>query len=178
MVKFMNKDEYKNENEDLASFFSILKDSAPHADRESLKTLLSSLPVTEETSVRYESRENTGIVSPFIRKFNNGLIGFVRSPFVLSTVGVMGLFIVFVTTGVATTNQDITRVVDKNYSLTQDIAFSTRNSLRESDANFVSNELSNYPEYSSTEEVDTELVKILTEDDAKLLELSNITYEI
>lgn len=177
-----NKTTIQNEEmtpKEVEVFFSMAKEVIPHAKRESLEVLLSKLPsVTQTESSRYESRTDTKSVrSPFTKLlFNESFGKRVRSPWMISSVGIATMFIVFVTSGVATTNKDITRLADKQYSIKNDIVFTTSNSLSENDITFISNELISYSSYVPEE--DQVSIDIIEGGNKEITELSKISYEI
>lgn len=180
----MKKNNSKNQYEEtmpkeVEVFFSIAKESIPHASKESLRALLAKIPsVTETEFSRYKSRDGArGTVSPFTNLFNKTPFGkAVRSPWMISSVGVATMFIVFVTSGVATTNKDLTRLADSSYSLRSDINFSRSESLGTNDIIFITNELIAYA--NNVPEEDTTSMDIVASANTELTELSKISYEI
>lgn len=180
----MKKNNSKNQYEEtlpkeVELFFSIAKENIPHGSKEALRALLAKMPsVTETEFSRYESRDGArGTISEFTNLLNKTGFGrAVRSPWMISSVGVATMFIVFVTSGVATTNKDLTRLADSSYSLRNDINFSRSGNLDTNDITFITNELIAYANYVPEE--DTTSMDIVASANTDLIELSKISYEI
>lgn len=174
----MKKNNTKQEIEtprEVLEFFSMVKENVPHGDKASLRTLLSKLSVTQEAVSRYEDGTGKYISSPFTSLLK-GFGRTVRSPWMISGVGIATMFIVFVTSGVVTTNKDITRLADKSYSLKDDIVFTTSSSLTETDILFITNEIISYSDYLPEE--DTKSGEIVMIADKEVAEVIKTNYEI
>ena len=182
--KAMNKNIKNKKNEydidkEVEIFFSMAKQEIPHASKTSLRAVLEKLPsVTLDGSSRYTSRDEAkGFISPFTKLLTNKEFGkVVRSPWMISGVGIATIFIVFVTSGVATTNTDLTRLTDNSYSLRKDIVFSTSSNIGDTDILFVADELSTYASYAPVD--DSQSADILSASTDDLVQLSKISYEI